>query len=126
MMSVLAGCGDTIAASGQSEKLKSVGSVQDRWNAGIVLAGRTGYLCVSLQDVGLHQGDEIESVTTSCECLSPAVVKYRTPASQTATAILLEYVDDSSHSSGVRKSVALDLAVVVTISLVDGRSCGGV
>lgn len=64
-----------------------------------------------------------ESVTTSCECLSPAVVKYRTPASQTATAILLEYVDDSSHSSGVRKSVALDLAVVVTISLVDGRSC---
>ena len=119
-MSVSAGCSSPVA-SGESSS-QSVGDArQVTWEAGMILAGRPGYLCLSLEDIGLNSGDEILSLAASCECISPRVIKYQTAAGATVSGILLEYVDKADKRSVSSRS-ASHLGVVFTAMLGDGRT----
>ena len=47
-------------------------------DAGIVVAGRPGYLCLPLEPIGLAACDEVVRLETSCSCLRGRLVSYIT------------------------------------------------
>ena len=128
-MLALAGC-DTRVAANSSNLASQTGSSQSTTiEAGVVLANRSGYLCLPLEQVGLSPDTSILSLHSSCECIQPSLVEYHNGPETTAQAILLEYIDESAgaHSdllpSESNRSVA-DLGVVVEATLADGSLHG--
>lgn len=135
-MIALSGCDAPVAAKlapqSVSESIRSTSSniSKTSWEAGVILASRSGYQCLSLEAVGLKPIDEVLSVTSSCDCLAPSLVKYATSKSAHASGILLQYVDeptahgtDSFHggdAASVPTSPPAHLGVIFTLTLADG------
>ena len=96
-------------------------------DAGIVVAGRPGYLCLPLERIGLAAGDEAVRLDTSCSCLRGRLVSYITAGDSLGQAILLEYVDEQpapepAESSTRASAVAVNLGVTVEVHLRGGRT----
>jgi hypothetical protein len=136
-MIALSGCDALVAAKLAPQSLsESVGSTSSNiskssWEAGVILAGHSGYQCLSLEAVGLRASDEVLSVTSSCDCLAPSLVKYATSQSAHASGILLQYVDESTahgnvsahgDSTSVPASPPAHLRVIFTFTLADGST----
>jgi hypothetical protein len=137
-MIALSGCDAPVAANrGQQSFSESVRSASSKvsktsWEAGMILAGRPGYQCLTLEAVGLKANDEVLSVTSSCDCLAPSLVKYATSQTAHASGILLQYVDESSpHGNGLARGSASSseptsppahLGVIFKLTLADGST----
>jgi hypothetical protein len=131
-MIALGGCDALVAAkAGKRTLSESVGSTssggsQASWEAGLILAGWSGYQCLPLEAVGLKASDEVISVATSCDCISPSLVTYATSESSYASGILLQYLDKTSVVSDSAPIVTTppptNLGVLIDLTLADGRT----
>ncbi len=92
------------------------------FDAGVVLAGRTGYLCVPLIQVGLRSDAQVVSVSSSCECLRPQLIEYAVSSTSHAPAILLEYAGEIAPEDfeGDKVRTTCRLGVVIELVLSDG------
>ena len=93
--------------------------------AGVVQSDRDGYLCCPFEQIGLSNESSVASVTSSCECVRPRIVTYRTPMGSESPAIFLDYVADTEESKAVsglvdEQPTAMNLGVIVKVELVDG------
>ncbi len=99
-MIVLSGCGAPVATTVGQPSLTEAVSSRSRnggpshtknvsWEAGVILADRSGYQCLSLEAVGLPPSAEVVFVTSSCDCIAPSLVKYATSESKHVSGILL-------------------------------------
>ncbi len=95
-------------------------------DAGIVFADRESYLCVSFQQLGLSNVPGVSSITSSCDCIEPSVVSYRSSPGQSAQAVLLRFVreheDSTARVSSERASdsVRVNLGVLIDLKFADG------
>jgi len=126
-MIALSGCDAPVATKlGQqsySESASSISGITSNasWEAGVFLAGRSGYQCLALEAVGLRPDDEVVSISTSCDCLSPSLIQYATSETAHANGILLQYVDESSATGNDSASQPANLGVLIELTLADGR-----
>jgi len=118
----VSGCSVPVASTGQSDSLDTGASKPLSWEAGVVLAGHPGYLCLSLENIGLNPDDEVRSVVASCDCIEPRLVRYNSTVSGVVSGILLQYVNESVNQAGSLETAAANLGVIVTTTLRDGRT----
>lgn len=96
-------------------------------DAGVVLFDRAGYLCIPQDRVGLPHDATVVSLTSSCDCIKPRVVSFKTPNAGYARGILLEYLpydhaldrDSGSHS---RAHLPMNLGVIVQAELSNAQT----
>ncbi len=112
------------AAVGCDERLDagaSHNSASASINAGVVIADREGYLCLPLQRVGLEAEATIVSLSSSCECIRPCLVKYKVPGNSTQQGIVLEFVAEPTEGdASTTENSAADLSVIIETTLADG------
>ncbi len=137
-MVALSGCDAPVAVKlgqpslSESDSSASRTANKPSWEAGVILAGRAGYQCLSLEAIGLKQSDEVVSVTSSCDCIAPSLVKYAASESANASGNLLQYIDestayhnhfaDSDSSTGLAASPPANLGVIFELTLADGST----
>jgi hypothetical protein len=95
--------------------------------AGVIFADRESYLCLPFERLCLPVATSVVSVASSCECVEPQVVAYRTQHGECAKAVLLRFVkedieviDPDAFSS--TPIVAASLGVLVDVTLADGST----
>ena len=64
------------------------------FDAGVIFAGESNYLCIPFERLGLAFSTQITSIETSCECVQGSVVSYLTPNKATAQAIRLDFAPE--------------------------------
>lgn len=95
-------------------------------DAGIVFSDLEGYLCLTLGQIGLSSSTEIQSVSSSCDCIQPAMVEYQMANGKARHAVLLNYkreqssLEDSTRSNS--PDVAINLGVIVEVRTHDGSA----
>ncbi len=93
--------------------------------SGCGVGGQAGYLCLPLAQVGLPAKAPIVSLSSSCECIQPRLVKYFDSQDSMAPAIMLEYVGVGAEVGGdsvatePQRTVA-NLGVIIEATLTDG------
>ena len=91
-------------------------------DVGVVLANRSGYLCLPLEQLGLKTDDTPVSVATSCECIKPRLVQYVSSGGSHKPAILLDYVNEPGGIASSIGSQPMNLNVVITVELGMGKT----
>ena len=114
----LAGCDMQGVSNSRPEAVAELVSRRTTFDAGIVLSERLGYLCLPLELVGLTSTDQVISITSSCECIRPRVVRYATSANSEASGILLEYV--AEHGTSALEPQPVNLGVILEFKLSGG------
>jgi hypothetical protein len=110
----LASGGDGKSASTTSSKLPSVQSVLD---AGVVFSDRTSYLCWPFDAIGLEEGNEVQSIQSSCDCVQASVIDYPKVGNSLGRGLLIEFKAETHRKS---KEVPAALGVVLTLQLANG------
>jgi len=116
-MSVGLGCGNPLewsldsphADANPKEESRKSSSVLD---VGVLFANESSYLCFPLEKLGIEVGKEIVSITSSCECVRPSVVRYLQRTGADGVAIRLDFIEDSKTRDKVDP---ISLAVVITV-----------
>ena len=119
------GCTELPEAVGLSESAASSarvvsGTDGSRIDAGVVVADRGGYFCLPLERVGLDSQAAIASLTSSCECVRPRVVTYKSGNESWGRGILLEYVAEPTPAQSDREYLPANLGVIIEATLADG------
>ena len=91
-------------------------------DAGVVLADRAGYFCLPTERLGIEAVETLVSVTSSCECIEPRLVKYVGSDGSPKPAILLEYADESVGPGGASDPQPMNLGVIITVELASGKT----
>lgn len=82
VMLSITGCG--AEASSTARVARTAGSAPNLKpvvvEAGVVLAGRDGYLCLPLEQVGVSPNASVVAIESSCECVQPRLVEYIAPS----------------------------------------------
>jgi hypothetical protein len=89
-------------------------------DAGIVFADRPGYICVALNKLKIDRDDQPVSVTSSCGCVQPSIVKCLSVDGTLRFAILLEH--RAKSESEYSESSPLFIYLKVTVMLQSGKS----
>ncbi len=71
------------------------------FDAGILFANETSYLCIPFEKLGIESGKEIVSIKSSCECVRPSVVHYLLRKSEEGIALRLDFVEVEDWKSQV-------------------------
>jgi hypothetical protein len=128
MTAAVAGCEGALPAGIGEQAVVESSVTRTEIEAGIVFADRESYLCLSFERLGLADGDVVTSVNSSCECVQPSVVSYRSPRGQNAHAVLLRFVEEDSKNSPQTElepsdfavSTPVNLGVLIDVKLADG------
>lgn len=64
------------------------------FDAGILFANESSYVCIPLEKLGIDIAKEIFSVKSSCQCVRPSVVRYRQRESVGGIALQLDFVEE--------------------------------
>lgn len=102
------------------ESIQQSSKVERSIDAGIVFADRSGYFCIPIETLGLTPTEDIQGVTSSCNCILPSIVIFNNDQGQKCLALLLKYSPDSTAGSIGTKAVRL--SVILTLNLKDGGS----
>ncbi len=116
----IAGCESRLSATDERRlNLRQSSPLAARIDAGLVFVDRSGYFCLPLERVGLDSGEVVETLNSSCDCVRPSLVEYKSAGGTTARGVMLEYVAEvGSGGSDVRPA---NLGVVIEIGLSAGR-----
>jgi hypothetical protein len=128
MAVALAGCRDVLSASIADRAVARTANTRTVIDAGVVFADRESYLCLRLDQVGLAEDDTVASVASSCECVQPSVVSYRSAQGRDANAVLLRFVKDDRNDARRTKLDAsndtlitpVNLGVLIDLQLTEG------
>lgn len=127
VMLSITGCG--AQASSTARVARTAGSAPNLKpvvvEAGVVLAGRDGYLCLPLEQVGVSPNASVVAIESSCECVQPRLVEHIAPSGTPEQALLLQYVADSDSENLAVESRQADAAPKNLGVLVDMRLAGG-
>lgn len=91
MTAAVTGCEGMILGGKTGQAVVKSSATRTEVDAGIILADRESYLCLSFERLGLAEGDVVMSVNSSCECVQPSVVCYRSHQGREANAVLLQF-----------------------------------
>ena len=118
VFATVAGCEGAISV-GTAEQIiaEPLSNAPAAVDAGVVFADRENYLCLSFEKLGLVDGDSVSTITSSCECIEPSVVSYRSTRGQTAYAVLLRFVKEESKNARQKELEPSDFAVVTPVNL---------
>jgi hypothetical protein len=86
--------------------------------AGIFFRNEANYLCIPLTRLGVSDDRKVMSVTSSCECMVPSIVKYFSNSGTTKYAIRLDFQDKESND----RTNPLSLSVKIQLELERGGS----
>ncbi len=114
MVSLALSCGcqrHTSAATAGSGK----SSGRLAFDAGVILAGESSYLCIPFERLALTSTARIASVETSCECVRGSVVSYLAANQSTAQAVRLDFVPEIRSANS--KFVPMPLSVQITLEI---------
>ena len=89
-------------------------------DAGVILSDRASYLSLPLSRFGLSSPQSIESISSSCECLKPSLVRYADSSATTADGVLLEFIPDKPFDDTTPQPTGL--GVVITFSMSGGET----
>jgi hypothetical protein len=89
-------------------------------DAGVVFSGRPNYLCIPLSRCGDFGSEEIDSISSSCGCVKPSLVRYAETPTSIADGLLLEINPDEAPSEGTPPP--MQLGVEVRLFMVDGKT----
>ena len=89
-------------------------------DAGVIFSDRGSYLCVPLARFGQCSADKVESIDTSCECVTARLIRYMDRSAKAVDGVLLEFVADEAMQIDAPRS--MDLGVVVTVTTSEGKS----
>ena len=84
-------------------------------DVGIVDATLSSYICIPLARTGVDFASGIATLTSSCECVKPSLVKYINENKKWEDALRLHFVPDETVHSSSR------LSVVVKMTSIDSR-----
>ncbi len=117
-MMFTSGCGVSNATPsvGQTDAVPATLEI----DAGVILTDRASYLCVPLSRFGLSSSQYIESISSSCECVKPSLVRYADSSTTSAEGVLLEFVADEPSADPTPLPTAL--GVIVTCSMTGGET----
>ena len=105
-----------VATAGPDSKSDTVIESID---AGIIFSDQSNYLCIPLNRIGISSPSQIESIRTSCECVTASLVKYRENATKTVDAVRIDFVQETKNSPSFQ-APAINLEVDVRILLSNG------
>lgn len=91
-------------------------------DAGVVSMARDGYFCVPLTRIGLEPSTQVTAVNSSCDCVAPRIVQYRTANRAMATAVLLEYVPEAAADLPAEQAEPVNLRAGIELVLPNGKT----
>ena len=117
------GCGSPLglfadATIPAASQFSHVGCSSNRYDAGVLFANEESYLCLPLEKLGIDPAQEIVSVTSSCECVRPSVVRYLQRRSQEGVALRLDFVEDTQRQE--HETSPCSLAVEIKLQFASG------
>jgi hypothetical protein len=130
IVTALVGCGEFASAISTGENSIPVQSAEaiprvPVVQGGIVFSDRDGYFCVPLEQIGLAASEQIASIASSCDCLVPAVVTYRSTSGFPQQAVLLTYKNSLRENADVEsnaKHAPVNLGVMVDLTTTRGST----
>jgi hypothetical protein len=83
------------------------------FDAGMFFIDEPSFLCIPFERLGISEDRVVVSVTSSCDCIKPSVVKYRNgeQGSKSAIRLSLLAINDAVHKHS--RPVSLGVNVVV-------------
>jgi hypothetical protein len=114
----LSGCAEsTVISSLSKDPVSAVSaerSASERtFDAGMFFIDEPSYLCIPFERLGISEDRVVVSVTSSCDCIKPSVVKYRNgeQGSKSAIRLSLIAIDDAVNKHS--RPVSLGVNVIV-------------
>lgn len=98
-------------------------TIADRleFDAGVIFADESNYLCIPFERLKLVPSTQIVSIETSCECVRGSVVSYVTPNQTTAYAVRLDFVPEPHSNQSEFVSMLLSVRVTLEIESIGGK-----
>lgn len=86
------------------------------FDAGILFADESNYLCIPFDRLGLTDSTQVASIATSCECVRGSVVSFLTPDEMVARAVRLDFAPEAQSLNSPFIPVALSVEVMIKIA----------
>jgi hypothetical protein len=86
-------------------------------DGGLFFVDQPSYACIPFEKLSIAEDRKISSVSSSCECIVPSVVRYRTDAQQFKSAIRLDVKTEADRQQ--RNAKPQSLGVIITVRFAD-------
>lgn len=89
-------------------------------DVGVVFCDRASCLCLPLSRFGVSDRLDVKTISSSCDCVRPSLVRYRSSSTESADGVWLDFIPECADS--VVAPEPKRLGIELTVTMVDDRT----